>query len=243
VVAFYETEVDGKVVRSPDHHGLEMPATPGEVTFEVRRSRGFEGMAASPDGKYLYPLFEGPLWNAEKKDWESVDGKQFLRIVEFDVNAGEFTGKQWKYALEINGNNIGDFNMISPTRGLIIERDNGEGDPRLGCQGEPRSDCFNKPAEFKRVYLVDFAAAEDGFVNKVGYVDLMAIADPEGIALRGTTDGVFTFPFVTIEDVDVVDERHIIVGNDNNLPFSTGRAIGKADDNELILLDVGDMLK
>jgi hypothetical protein len=32
------------------------------------------------------------------------------------------------------------------------------------------------------------------------------------------------------------------VGNDNNLPFSTGRAIGRADDNELILLDVGDML-
>jgi hypothetical protein len=90
---------------------------------------------------------------------------------------------------------------------------------------------------------VDFAAAEDGFVNKVGYVDLMAIADPDRVALRGATDGVFTFPFVTIEDVDVVDERHIVVGNDNNLPFSTGRAIGKADDNELILLDVGDMLK
>jgi hypothetical protein len=40
----------------------------------------------------------------------------------------------------------------------------------------------------------------------------------------------------------MVDERHIIVGNDNNLPFSTGRTIGYADDNELILLDVGTML-
>ena len=40
----------------------------------------------------------------------------------------------------------------------------------------------------------------------------------------------------------MVDERHIIVGNDNNLPFSTGRAIGRADDNELILLDVGTMV-
>jgi hypothetical protein len=40
----------------------------------------------------------------------------------------------------------------------------------------------------------------------------------------------------------MIDNRHIIVGNDNNLPFSTGRTIGKADDNELIILNVGDML-
>ena len=48
---------------------------------------------------------------------------------------------------------------------------------------------------------------------------------------------------MTIEDVDAVDAEHIVVANDNNLPFSTGRAIGKADDNEFILLHVGDMLK
>jgi hypothetical protein len=242
VVAFYETEVDSKIVRSPDNHSLQMPSVPGDVMFEVRRSRGFEGMAASPDGKFLYLLFEGPLWDARKNQWESADGKQFLRIIEFDVQAGRFTGRQWKYLLEVNGNNIGDFNMISPTKGLVIERDGGEGDPRLGCKGEPRSDCFNKPAMFKRIYLIDFAALEDGFVRKVGYVNLMNISDPNGIAGRGATDGVFTFPFVTIENVDMVDKNHVVVGNDNNLPFSTGRTIGKADDNELILLDVGDML-
>jgi hypothetical protein len=41
----------------------------------------------------------------------------------------------------------------------------------------------------------------------------------------------------------MVDAEHIIVGNDNNLPFSTGRTIGEADANEWILLHVGDMLK
>lgn len=242
VVAFYATIVDGNIVRSPDNHSLSMPSVPGEVYFEVRRSRGFEGMAASPDGKYLYPILEGPLWNNEKKDWQNVDGKQFLHILEFNTESREFTGKQWKYLLEINGNNIGDFNMISSTRGLVIERDNGEGDPRLGCTGEPRSDCFNVPAQFKRVYLIDFEEAKDGFVKKIGYVDLMNIDDPNGVALRGTTNNVFTFPFVTIESVDIVDKHHIIVGNDNNLPFSTGRTIGRADDNELIILNVGDML-
>ena len=49
-------------------------------------------------------------------------------------------------------------------------------------------------------------------------------------------------PFNTIENVDVVDATHIIVGDDNNLPFSAGRALDKADDNEFVLLEVGDFL-
>ncbi len=243
VIAFYEIEVDGKIVRSPDNHSIRMPSVPGEVNFEVRRSRGLEGMAASPDGKFLYPMLEGPLWDAEKQDWQNIDGRQFLQILEFNIETREFTGQQWKYLLEINGNNIGDFNMISATRGLVIERDNGEGDPRFACTGAPQPDCFNVPARFKRVYLIDFAGSEDGFVEKIGYVDLMNINDSDGIALAGTIDNVFTFPFVTVESVDMVDEHHIIVGNDNNLPFSTGRTIGKADNNELIVLYIGDMLR
>lgn len=47
----------------------------------------------------------------------------------------------------------------------------------------------------------------------------------------------------TIENVDVVDSRHIVVGNDNKRPFSGSREPNQADDNELILLEVGDFLK
>ena len=60
---------------------------------------------------------------------------------------------------------------------------------------------------------------------------------------QGGGDGFYDMPFVTIENVDVVDATHIIVGNDNNLPFSAGRALDKADDNEFVLLEVGDFLK
>lgn len=243
VVSFHNTEVDGEVVQSPDNHALRMPATPGEVDFTVRRSRGFEGMAASMDGKYLYPLFEGPLWDAEAGDWENVDGRQYLRILEFDTQNREFTGQEWKYRLEENGHNIGDFNMIDENRGLIIERDGGEGDVDLACTGEPAPDCFNSPAQFKRVYMVDFSQAdEDGFVEKVGYIDLLDIQDPDGVARTGGSNGTFSFPFVTIEDVDRVDDEHIIVANDNNLPFSSGRAIGANDHNEFILLRVPEFL-
>lgn len=41
----------------------------------------------------------------------------------------------------------------------------------------------------------------------------------------------------------MIDADRIIVGNDNNLPFSSGRAIGKSDDNELVILRVGELLR
>lgn len=81
-----------------------------------------------------------------------------------------------------------------------------------------------------------------GLVKKIAHVDLLNISDPEGVAKTGTVDGRFTFPFVTIENVDVVDERHIVIANDNNLPFSAGRLPNTADANEFVLLEVGDLL-
>ncbi|MEM7177084.1 MAG: esterase-like activity of phytase family protein [Pseudomonadota bacterium] len=238
-----ETMLGDRVLKSPDHPGLKLPNLPAPVTFDVRRSRGFEGMAQSVDGKMLYPLIEGPIWDATAGAVETDGGKEYLRLLEFDLGKKAYTGNSWKYKLEENGHNIGDFNMISATRGLVIERDGGEGVPALACaEGKSGPDCFFKPARFKRVYLVELGAP-GGFVDKIGYVDLMDIDDPDGVARLGGGDGKFTFPFVTIEDVDMVDAEHIIVGNDNNLPFSTGRQIGVADNNEWILLNVGDMLK
>ncbi|MBL6616683.1 MAG: esterase-like activity of phytase family protein [Reyranella sp.] len=244
VLQVFDAVVDGKVVRSPDNPNLTLPAAPGPVKFEVRRSKGFEGMAASPDGKFLYPLLEGALVTADGKP-ESKDGTSYLRILEFDVDKGAWTGKSWKYALEQPGNAIGDFNLIDAQSGLIIERDDSEGDPALACApGAIKPDCFNVPAKFKRIYKVDFGQADgDGFVKKVGYIDLMDIDDPNKVARQGGRDGKLTFPFFTIENVDVIDGERIIVGNDNNLPFSSGRALGKSDDNELIILKVTDLLK
>ncbi|WP_349741136.1 esterase-like activity of phytase family protein [Roseateles cavernae] len=243
VLAVYETLVDGKPVRSPDHFAVTTPATPGAFTTPVRRSRGYEGMAASKDGQFLYPLLEGPLWNEASKQWEHKDGREYLRVLEFNVAKGEWTGRSWKYALEANGNNIGDFNMIDADTGLIIERDNGEGLADTACEGAPRPDCQNVPARFKRVYKISLKDADaDGFVRKIGYVDLLDIQDPKGLARVGGKDGRFSFPFVTIEDVDVVDAEHIVVANDNNLPYSSGRRLGSNDDNEFILLHVPGLL-
>jgi hypothetical protein len=247
VLAVFDTMADGKPVRSPDHWSVQSPATPGAsyTTVNLRRSKGYEGFAASKDGKFLYGLLEGPLWNADKKDVEKVDGKEAARILEFDVAAEKFTGRYWHYVFEHNGHAIGDFNMIDASSGLIIERDNGEGTADKACpQGSRGENCFPDLAKFKRVYKVELTDANVGKpVRKIAYIDLMKIRDPDHKAKKPLNDGVLTFPFFTIENVDRVDATHIIVGNDNNLPFSSSRDPNKADDNEFVLLEVGDFLK
>jgi len=245
VKAIHDTLADGKPVRSPDNPAVSTPAAPGgKVAFNARRSRGFEGMAASSDGTKLYPLLEGPLWVEDAQAFETVDGKEVLRILEFDVAKGAFTGRFWLYPLEAAGNAIGDFNLVDATTGLVIERDNGEGLAAAACRGEDKGpNCFPTPAKLKRIYKIELTDANVGKpVRKIGHIDLLAIADPHGKARQGGGEGRFSFPFVTIEDVEVVDGSRIIVGNDNNLPFSAGRAPQKQDDNELVILSVPEFL-
>ena len=246
VQAVFETQVDGKVVRSPDHPAVTTPGAPGaSVDFQVRRSKGYEGLASSPDGKKLYAMLEGALWDSQAKAYEQVDGRQYLRVLEFDVATERWTGRHWKYMLEANHHAIGDFNMIDASTAMVIERDNGEGTIDKACpEGQRRPDCFHDLAKFKRVYKVEMGEAHaGGALRKIGYIDLMAIRDPKGLTRKPLTRGVFTFPFFTIENVDIVDSRHIIVGNDNNLPFSSSREPNQADDNEFILLEVEALLK
>ena len=155
-----------------------------------------KALPPSKDGKFLYGLLEGPLWDAEKKDWEKVDGKEAARILEFDVAAEKFTGRYWHYVFEQNGNAIGDFNMIDATTGLIIERDNGEGTADKACPaGQRGENCFPDLAKFKRVYKIELTDANVGKpVRKIAYIDLMKIEDPDKKARKPLNDGVAGLP-------------------------------------------------
>ena len=247
VLGLFETQVDGKKVISPDHYQVTTPSKPTDkTTFQVTRSKGFEGMASSPDGSKLYPMLEGAVWNEEKQDYESVDGKRAARILEFDVKKQNWTGRSWLYVFEDNQNAIGDFNLIDESHGLIIERDNGEGTADKAC-AEGSTDtakCFSHLAKFKRVYRIELSDKNvGGAVDKQAYIDLMNIKDPNKHARKPLNNDVLTFPFFTIENVDIVDNEHIIVGNDNNYPFSSSREPNQADDNEFILLKVPELLR
>ncbi|MFY8085334.1 MAG: esterase-like activity of phytase family protein [Rubrivivax sp.] len=247
VEAVFETLADGRPVMSPDHFRVTTQ-NPGQAMPEsvnLGRSRGYEGLAASKDGRFLYGMLEGPLWDAQKRDWERVDGQQVLRVLEFSVEQQRWTGRHWKYVLSQGATAIGDFNMIDATTALVIERDNGEGTSDKACPAGQRAEsCFHDLAKFKRIVKIEMTDANvNAPVRKIAYVDLMKIQDPQGKARKPLNQGVLTFPFFTIENVDIVDGRHIIVGNDNNLPFSSSREPNRADDNEFILLEVEAFLK
>jgi len=178
-------------------------------------SKGFEGLAQSPDGRKLYPLLEGVV---------AGDPAGALRFNEFDLGRKEFTGKRYTYQLEDPANAIGDAIAVDEDRFLVIERDSGQG----------------ATAKFKRIYLADKRDRNrDGKMDKTLVADLMNIADPRHL---GGSASVFTFPFTTIEDVVILDDRTLGVVNDNNFPFSSGRTPGQPDNNEFITVRLTDSL-
>lgn len=240
VTKLYDTVINGKAYIGADNPYTDF-SNP-DKTFNVPRSGGYEGMAASPDAKKTYPLLEKPTVTDGVGD--SINGIRYLTIFEFDVEKGEFTDKTYKYPLEEGATAIGDFNLIDESRGLVIERDNDQGDSDQSCEKQSKP-CFEKPAKFKRIYLIDLAQTdENGMVKKLGYIDLLNIQDPNGVAKVGKReDKIFKFPYFTIENVDKIDDTHIIVGDDNNFPFTQGRDLNGPDLNEFILLDVGNFLQ
>jgi hypothetical protein len=214
--------------------------------FNVRRSRGFEPMAGTPDGARIIAMFEGPLVDPASGQPEAAGGAAVVRMLEFDVAQRRWTGRQWRHRLENPAHVVGDLAMVDATTAVLIERDDAsEGSPALACNGPARPDCFNRPAAFKRVVRIDLAATDaEGFVRRIGMIDLMDIADPDGRAhAPREPNGRFAFPFQGPEGIAVVDAEHIAVVNDNNLPFNSARRIGRPDDTEIILLRVPELLR
>ncbi|MDF3855274.1 MULTISPECIES: esterase-like activity of phytase family protein [Paracoccus] len=241
VLSVHPTRLEGEALAGPDTPGIAVPAQPGR-DFRVQRSGGYEGMALQPGTGLLWAMLEKPLLG----DDGQPEG-DFLRVMSFDTGKADWTGEHYRFRLSEGATAIGDFNFIDETRALVIERDNGEGDAARACPegAVDMSACYPLPARLKRVVLVDTASPDaEGYLRRIGHVDLLDIADPEGRALpdHKPEQGNFTFPFFTIEDVARVDENHIMLANDNNLPFSGGRRIGTAADNEFILLSVPELL-
>ena len=201
-------EYTADLVRSPDNPDVLAE----EAVANLPGSGGFEGMAFSPDRTTtLYPLLEKSV---------TGDPDNALRIYEFDVASGEYEGLVGYYGTEDPGHAIGDFTPINDDEFLVIERDGEQADA----------------ASFKKIFKIDISNVdEEGFVAKEEVVDLLNIADPNDLNNDGSQ--AFEFPFVTIEDVVVVDENTILVANDNNYPFSVGRP-PEIDNNEIILLEL-----
>lgn len=182
----------------------------------LARSNGYEGLAINPDKTKLYALLEGTV---------AGDPEDALRIYEFDLATNQFTGIKGLYRKENPDNPIGDFTVINENEYLVIERDNLSGDA----------------AEFKKIFKIDVSQQDtNGYVAKEEVVDLLNISDPND--LNGDSSTNFRFPFITIEDVLVIDKDTILVANDNNYPGTGGRSATEPDQNEILLLDLDQPL-
>jgi hypothetical protein len=214
---------DGVMLAAPVKlAGLNSADNPTGEPANLPRSRGFEGMALSADGKRLYPMLEGALEGAP-------DGAGAgLNIYTFDIEKQQFVSSDanhpsYRYRLDEDATAIGDFTLFSQTGGLVIERDSGEG----------------AKAVIKKIYRVDFEQLDaDGFLRKYPVADLLNISDPDDLDRDGNT--LFTFPFWTIEGLVVLDATTLAIVNDNNYPLGQARDNSgtQPDNNELILIEV-----
>lgn len=202
--------------------GLNSVDNPSNAPANLPRSRGFEGMAISHDGLWLFPMLEGALEDIPD------DREPGLNIYTFNIKEQLFVNKDagipsYRYKLDQEATAIGDFTMFSKTAGLVVERDSGERDKAL----------------LKKVYRVDLEQLdEDGFLHKTLVADLLNINDPHDLNQDGNT--LFSFPFWTIEGLVVLDASTLGIVNDNNYPLGQARDDSgtQPDANEFILIEV-----
>jgi hypothetical protein len=234
-----ETDARGRVLRSEiplpnvvlpgsTATGAEVmsPQNPflGSLTPNLNGSNGFEGMAVSASGRFLFPLLEGTVAGDD-----SINGttRKNLRLSKFDTKTQRYTGDTWIYQLEPDGTNIGDMTAINDHQFLVIERN---GVTATSTSGTP----------FKRIYIADLGGVPSGgFAKKTLLVDLMNISDPHDLNADGQT--VFTFPYVTIESVLPLDPYTLLVINDNNYPGTGGRDTG-SDHTEFLKISLDHRL-
>ena len=254
-------DTTGRLLESPiATPGIKSPQNPtldvaGGEQPNVATSRGFEGLAISPDRRTLYPLLEGAV---------GADHPQDVLMLTFDIRRRRYRDDVHRIRLEMPGAKVnltllfrtngaraypnatapvgtggqahGELTAINRHQFLFLERD-GAGDGVAA----PR---------FKKLFLIDThrSGARDGYVSKQLLVDLLAVPDPDRI---GGDGDYFRFPFVTIESVHAVDKQTVLVASDNNYPFSNGRSRSltnertgplRPDDNEMILIRLGQPL-
>lgn len=214
--------------------GLMSPNNPdltNPLNATQPNSRGFEAMAISPNGRYLYPTLEGPT---------VAEGPNSTHryMFEFDTVAKAFTDRVWSYQTDVpvlgeGPHMVADMWSLDANRMVVIERD-----ASIGANG---------PVKYRKVYLVDRRNVDsDGNLVKTELVDLTAIADPHLISLPAIHPGdvgigsTFSVTCESIESIYPVSSSKLLLGCDNNLP-NKGRNPVVADDNEFIVVNVPGM--
>ncbi len=211
-------------LRTPDHPDLRHEAE-AEQLANLPRSGGIEGLALSPDGKFIYASVEKAM----------IEDPSLRRrfILQFNPESKKFTNEFRLYKVDAPNVSIASLEAFGESGFLVLERDTGEGANAL----------------IKRIYQINWDDWQrDGTLNKTLVCDLMHIRDKAGFTtMEEGAIGLgsnYTFPYVTPECLLILDPQNLLVVNDNNYPMSSGRRPPSTpDDNEFIRLRLSKKLK
>ena len=222
------------LVQSPNNPYL------GAGVANLPGSGGIESLAINPARTRIYTLLEREL---------STDTDKRRRLMNvFDIKTNAFLPTTHAYRVDTGAyvNELGatvaevytvnDITAINDHEFLVMEKDRGAGDARLGVF--PAAGASRVAARFKKVFRVDLNVVDaDGFLVKTEVVNLMALADNALVGGDATVQRLFTFPMESVETVHIVDSTTLLVANDNNYPGGAGsRNPAKVDDNEFVLI-------
>lgn len=182
-------------------------------------NRGFEGLAITPDGRYLYTSAQSPL---ERPDAKTAKKSRVIRILKIDLvtlrPAGEYVyllDDAKPFDIKQKKILISDLYAIDGDRLLVVERDGKAG-------GE---------SKIKRLYLADFSGARN--IVEFAYSEVAAgtsleSLDEAGLQTQGFTPARKTlvldmlaqgYPHGKLEGVCMIGKQTIAVINDNDFAF------------------------
>lgn len=214
----------GRSLRSPDHPA---PSRDSTLAPTVGSSSGFEALARSPDGLTLLAILEKPLPDSTARECLGF---------EFDLATRRFTGKAIRLPLPDGAKSITDAQFFGDSTLLALERDETQG----------RLDGWKRVAEHR---LNRDVLDRHGTATRREIADLLAIAGEDSLAIRRDGDlavpsGTFALPFLTIESLLVEDDRHLLIGVDDNYPLTRGRAaaIDRPDETEFARIELASPL-
>jgi hypothetical protein len=127
---------------------------------------------------------------------------------------------------------VSDATLLAGDRFVVLERDNGQG----------------ATARWKRAFVTELGRAAPGSeLPQRQVLDLLDVADPDGISLYGAQPGdigvgdPFSFPYQTVEAVLPERGERLTVVNDTNITGSRGRNPNRDDDSDFIRVRVPDL--
>jgi hypothetical protein len=197
-------DLPGEDMHSPDH------PTKDPATAKIGRSAGFEGIELAVDW-----TGEDPIMAFLEKRLPGEEQIRLAILVTDPKPSGAASGlSDVTYPLPAAAEAIGG------TRTYAVETE--DGGFRGGLLILERDGQQAAAASHKYLALASMMGRPDRpELYRWPLADLLDLADPDD--LDGDGKDRFRFPYLTIESVAVVDERTVIVCNDNNFPFTDGR--------------------